>query len=254
MEHRTEKHHRRTIRLKGYDYSQIGYYFVTICTANRSLYFEDAEMRRIAEDCWLGIPKHFNNVVLDEYVIMPNHIHGIIILNDVAARFIVPNGSQSRGSADDKSKKSGGATHGELGDRLGFDKSNRYRIKNNPMRTEKHTLGKIIRFYKAKTTHVIRNIKKLGSFAWQRNYYEHIIRNDKELYRIREYIQNNPLNWDLDRENPDSERFGIEQKIYWQKIYNEIDSSKSVKFNIPTNNGLEASRLRPNTEDINRQT
>ena len=85
-----EYHHRRSIRLKGYDYSQAGAYFVTMCTQHRECLFGeivDGKMRlneygQIVQQCWMEIPQHYQNVQLDEYVVMPNHVHGIIIINE----------------------------------------------------------------------------------------------------------------------------------------------------------------------------
>jgi len=91
MNYLPDKHHRRSIRLQGYDYSQPGIYFITLCTQNRECLFGEilnGEMRlnefeKIANQCWLEIPHHFPNVQLDEFVVMPDHIHGIIVLNDI---------------------------------------------------------------------------------------------------------------------------------------------------------------------------
>ena len=91
MQYNPDKHHRRSIRLQGYDYSQPGIYFITICTKNHECLFGEilnGEMRlndfgKIAHQCWLEIPNHFPHIQLDEFVIMPDHIHGIIILNDI---------------------------------------------------------------------------------------------------------------------------------------------------------------------------
>ncbi|MEW6200947.1 MAG: transposase [bacterium] len=209
-------HNRCSIRLWGYDYSDEGAYFVTICTHKHKCVFGkivEGEMvlnayGKILEMCWNDIPKHFPVVELDEFVIMPNHVHGILI---VGAQFIVPN---TPSCEESEIYKSG------LGE-SGLDKSSPY-IENNPMMLNQTTLGKIIRFYKAKTTFLIR--KKgfdksnpyISQFKWQRNYYERIIRNDDEFAHIGDYIMNNPLYWHLDRENP--ERAG-ENKIYrliWQ--------------------------------------
>ncbi len=181
MINNSEIHCRRPIRLRQYDYSQTGAYFITVCTYNRNCLFgkiingriELNDAAKVVNQCWLEIPNHFLDIQVDEFVIMPNHLHGIIM--KVGARFIVPND-------------------------LGFDKSNPY-IDNNPMMTSLFTLGKIIRAFKARTSHIIRTTTNLSHFKWQRNYYEHIIRNEDELNRIREYIINNPLQWEYDREN-----------------------------------------------------
>ncbi len=98
MKYDPEKHHRRSIRLGGYDYSQPGAYFITLCTHNRQCLFGDVVngkmvlngYGKIVEHCWLEIPQHFEHVELDEYVVMPNHIHGIIIIKNVGAIHELP--------------------------------------------------------------------------------------------------------------------------------------------------------------------
>ena len=115
---------------------------------------------------------------MDEFIIMPNHIHGII--------FIV------------------GAIH-----ELPLQKYRR-----------KMLLPKVIGYFKMNTAKQFNQIlNRTGQPFWQRNYYEHIIRNEKELNRIREYIQNNPLKWELDRENPISKNFNLDHDIYWKDVY-----------------------------------
>lgn len=163
-----------TARLKDWDYSQNGYYFVTICTKNRKCYFgnivNDVETQdlaslqlskigKIADQCWKNIPDHFPFVSIDEYIVMPNHIHGIIVINKTILRQNEPNifGPQSR------------------------------------------NLGSIIRGYKIGVKKLIKGQKIL--FEWQSRYYDHIIRDEKSLLRIRKYIIDNPKNWDEDRNN-----------------------------------------------------
>lgn len=80
------KHHRHSIRLRGYDYSQGGAYFVTICVDNRECLFDDRVLRRVAETYWRTLPQHFPNVVLDEWIVMPNHLHGVIVIADDVRR------------------------------------------------------------------------------------------------------------------------------------------------------------------------
>jgi REP element-mobilizing transposase RayT len=165
---------RRSIRLKDYDYSSPGEYFVTICTHQRECSFGEiveGEIRfsaigEIADRCWREIPAHFTHVELDEYVVMPNHIHGIII--------ICP---------------SVGVHHDEPLRKHAFQ------------HTIPQSLGSIIRAYKGAVSRECRKCG-FGVFRWQRNYYEHIIRDDTELDRIREYIINNPLKWQEDEEHP----------------------------------------------------
>ncbi|MBI5436046.1 MAG: transposase [Nitrosomonadales bacterium] len=173
-------HHRRSIRLRGYDYSQAGAYFITLCTQKRECLFGGVmgdvmqlnDVGRLVRNVWDMLPDHYAGVTLDTFVVMPNHIHGIVMLNDVGAQFIAPNN-------DD------GAI-------------NRGTINRAP------TIGEIIRAFKARCTHGINQLRSVqGVSIWQRNYYEHIIRDESSLQEIREYITNNPVQWANDRENPD---------------------------------------------------
>jgi len=172
----SEEHHRRSIRLKDYDYSQIGAYFVTIGTYNKDCVLgkmnntevQLSSVGKIAIKFWLEIPKHFDHVQLDEFVLMPNHIHGIIIIREVGVQNFEP-----------------------------LQKRNRFQ-KITP-----RSIGSIIRAYKSSVKHWCKE-NDYESFKWQRNYYEHVIRNEDDLRRIREYIVNNPLIWELDSENPEN--------------------------------------------------
>ena len=175
-------HHRRSIRLKGYDYSQAGLYFITICCHNRICRFgavvdgkmilNDAGI--IADSCWLEIPKHFPNAVLHEYIIMPNHVHGIITVgaNNVGANDYLPL------------------------------PSNETPIQSNePPRPLQHgtsrTIGSMVRGFKIGVTRWFRANTDIHA-VWQRNYYEHIIRNEDAYLAIAEYIQTNPQRWETD--------------------------------------------------------
>ncbi len=186
MSYEPERHHRRSIRLRGYDYSQAGAYFVTICTQNRFCLFGevlDGEMQpndagRMIEKWWLEMNCRFPTVETDEYIVMPNHFHGIVVI--VRAD---PRASPDVIGVDDGCCDNGGAHIGA-------------------------SLPSLIQWFKTMTTNeYIRRVKISGwpPFAgklWQRNYYEHIIRDEESLNRIRAYIGNNPLQWELDRENP----------------------------------------------------
>jgi putative transposase len=162
-------HHRRSIRLKDFDYSRDGAFFVTMCTFDRGCYFEEhKQLRHIINDQWNKIPDRFPHVSLDEYVIMPNHFHGILVICDnVHCDF--SEGGESTGNFT--------------------------------------TLGGIVGSFKSLCSNSWLNIVKAeninvkGKF-WQKNFYEHVIRNDNEMKRIRKYIAENPLKWELDRENP----------------------------------------------------
>lgn len=167
--------HRRSIRLRGYDYSQVGAYFVTVCTKDRRCLFgnaADGEMQlndagRIVADEWIKTAEMRNNVELDEWVVMPNHFHGILV---------VTNGR-------------GTARRAPTLEQFGQPVSG--------------SIPTIIRSFKSAVTKRINEMRGMpGAKSWQRNYYEHIIRNNDELNRIREYIANNPVQWGMDRENP----------------------------------------------------
>lgn len=170
-------HHRHSIRLKDYDYAQHGAYFITICTRNRERLLGSVQDGQIAlndvgnivESVWHGLPNRFPSVGLDAYVIMPNHVHGIIT---VGAQLIAP----CPVGRNDKAGQEGVMNHAP-------------------------TLGNIVRTFKAASTNVIRK-SRAPAFAWQRNYHEHIIRDERSLNGIRRYIQVNPLLWLYDRENP----------------------------------------------------
>jgi len=168
---------RRSLRLRDYDYSQPGAYFVTICTKDHLHQFGEIrgndiklnERGSIVEKIWKEIPEHFTNIKLDEFIVMPNHVHGILLLDDT------PN---CRGTACRAPTVEG------------FGK---------PV---KGSLPTILRSFKSASTHQINRLdERKGISIWQRNYYEHIIRNQESLKRIRRYIQENPTKWYIDPEN-----------------------------------------------------
>jgi REP element-mobilizing transposase RayT len=176
MSYDPNKHHRRSIRLSGYDYSQKGIYFVTVCTQNREHLFgriENGEMQmndagRMVEFTWFDLPNHNPHIVLDEFVVMPDHVHGVILITDGNADVDVGAGSEPAPTEPTPT-------------------------------TERHPLSEIVRQFKtfsAKRVNQIRGIT--GIPVWQRDYYEHIIRNDAELDHVRQYIANNPAKWDYE--------------------------------------------------------
>lgn len=190
-------HNRKSIRLKGYDYSQSGLYFVTICVQNRLCLFGEIvnvetmlnDAGRMANQCWLDIPEHFPNVVLHEHIVMPNHVHGIIEL--VGAN----NYSPDNYSPDNYSSI---LKIPEIDSPESFiDLGNR--AKNvSPLRSPSKNIGSIVRGYKIGVTKWFRSNGNMENI-WQRNYWEHIIRDEKSYQRIAEYIINNPKNWNTDK-------------------------------------------------------
>ncbi len=215
MTYDPEKHHRRSIRLPGYDYTQSGAYFVTICAHERQCMFGeivDGKMQLngfggIVEKWWREIPHHFVNVEIDYDIIMPNHFHGILwILQNRGGEVTSPPPSvytnDRRGEVT--SPLPSVYTNGRGGG-----------ITPPP---RKPTLGQIIAYFKYQSTKLINEIRQSpGVAVWQRNYYEHIIRNEKDLNRIREYIINNPLRWQFDRENPNGQPDDVE-KGFWDRL------------------------------------
>ena len=169
-------------RLKTWDYRNSAWYFVTINTKNNLEYFgkvkngkvELNEIGKIAMKYWLEIPDHFPYVDLDYYIIMPNHIHGVTILNskDVACN-------------------------------VSTNSNNVY----SDISPKKCSLSSVIRSYKSAVTKWC-NKSKIH-FEWQPRFFDRIIRNEKELYNIRKYIQQNPLKWNLEKENPDNIDWGL---------------------------------------------
>lgn len=172
-----DRHHRRSIRLKGYDYSQVGAYFVSICTQGRECLFGGIvagemvlnDAGEIVAGEWLKTVEICNEIALDEWVVMPNHFHGILVITDPVRA-----------------------------------------IHESPLQmtvTQRRNMAipKLIGRFKMLSSKRINALRKTtGAKLWQRNYHEHIIRDEASLVRIRRYIRDNPVRWALDRENPET--------------------------------------------------
>jgi putative transposase len=179
-------HHRRSIRLKGYDYSQAGLYFITICVQDRKCLFgeiENGEMvlnefGMIAYQQWEKLPERFTNMESDVFQIMPNHMHGIIMLTDTvgATLAVAPDNNPV---ADETGAGASPAPTKTVGDIVGAYKS---LVANDCLETFKQN-----------------HPGKIMGKLWQRNYYEHIIRDEQSYQRISDYIINNPKNWNNDK-------------------------------------------------------
>jgi len=216
--------------LKDYDYSMCGYYFVTLCTQNKECFFGDITKEKMelnnagfmVQEVWKSLSERFAGVKIDFFIIMPNHMHGIIIISGDMCR----GGCEERlnRGKDSQSKYGKGFEYNRKGNRgeslVGEHKVCPYSDghckvlideKGNffPAGTTGGSIGRILQAFKSITTHkYIEGVKNSGWRAfpgklWQRNYYDRIIRNEKELSQIREYITNNPLKWNLDKENPE---------------------------------------------------
>ncbi len=199
MPYDPQKHHRRSIRLKGYDYRHPGAYFITLVTQDRACLFGeivDGEMRlneagEMIQAVWDELSVFYAGVQTDAFVVMPNHMHGIIILTGQ------PVGAGPRTCPDEPGQPVGAGPRtcpDEPGQPQGIART--------------LSLPDVVHRFKTLTTKRYANgVKTLGwppfrGRLWQRNYYEHIIRNELSLNRIRQYITENPLRWHLDRENP----------------------------------------------------
>jgi len=165
-------HHRRSIRLRDYDYAQAGAYFITVCTNDRQGLFGEiidgitqlSDFGAAAQETWLAIPEHVPHVDLDSFVVMPNHVHGIVI---------IPVGAQHAAPLQRTNAVPPGS------------------------------LAAVIRSFKSAATKGINELRATpGAPVWQRNYHEHVIRNDRDLDRIRQYITENPAQWAEDGFNP----------------------------------------------------
>ena len=189
--------------MKEYDYSQAGAYFVTVCAWKKENIFGEIkscemllnEYGEIVMKCWDDLSNYYPNAQLDEFSVMSNHIHGIVSLSNVGAQFIAPvrkttvekqgvmkKGLMNQVPTENNRSKQGAINHAP-------------------------TVGEIVRAFKARCTHAINKIRNTpGVPVWQRDYYEHIIRDDRELHTIRQYIRYNPSKWDEDEENLDMKR------------------------------------------------
>jgi REP element-mobilizing transposase RayT len=160
-------HHRRSVRLRGYDYSQPGEYSVTICTQNKEHFFGQVVEREMHRNelgeyvalCWEWLARQYPYVDLDEWIVMPNHLHGILVITD------------GRGGS-----------------------------RTSP--TKRKTLGRLVGAFKTVSTDRFNEMRGTpGAQLWQRDFHDHIIRNEDELNKIREYIRTNPLQWGSDPED-----------------------------------------------------
>ncbi len=174
-----DRHRRQSIRLRGYDYSGAGAYFLTICAYNREMLFGeivDEKMAlhcpgRIVADEWCRSAEIRAEIELDEWVVMPNHLHGVVLITDV-----------------------------DLGERRGNGRGDRPVAPTGP---RPKSVGALIAGFKSATTKRINAMRGTpGRPVWQRGYYDHIVRGENSLNRIRQYIRENPLRWHEDPENP----------------------------------------------------
>jgi len=181
MRYNPEIHHRRSIRLKNFDYTATGAYFVTVCAFDRECLFgeiSNGEMKLnefgyIVNGCWMATKDHFPNTAMDAFVVMPNHVHGIIFIQ----------------TSDKMAVSEGTACRAPTFESFGAPVAG--------------SMATIVRSFKSAATKRINQIRNNpGTTVWQRGFFEHVIRNEKELNTIRCYIEENPTNWCQDTNNP----------------------------------------------------
>ncbi len=192
MQYNPNIYHRRSIRLVGFDYTKPGAYFVTVCIRQRECLLgkcqdNQVQLSRYGEVVkfnWLNLTNVYPHVALDAFIIMPNHIHGIIILKDCPENKL-----------ETKEKQTG--------------------------------LSEVIcslKRFSARRINQLHNIK--GISVWQRGYYEHIIRNERSLNNIREYIVNNPVNWQEDEMHPSQSFLGA------KKLNVQLNNNDELPINL----------------------
>ena len=217
MKYNPQIHHRRSIRLKGYDYSQAGAYFITICCENMECRFgniENEEMilnefGNVANDEWMKLPERFANCETDVFQIMPNHMHGIIVLNDVGSTLAVVHESTSHDTVPRINIGGENLSMPEQIDNTANGATDNVTSNNNAInnrataRVAPTTNGDIVGAYKSLVTNKCIKLYKFKNQImgklWQRNYFEHIIRNEKSYQNITDYIISNPRKWNEDK-------------------------------------------------------
>ncbi len=210
MRYDPDRHHRHSIRMDDYDYSKDGVYFVTICIHNRERLLCEicdgmtalSEIGRAVEDAWNAIAKRFPFVVLDDYVLMPNHLHGILVFveADKPDKTDVASGEMKEVAANAKvnlaKAKEGAASSAPTG----F-------VDLTGEATPKVALGGVLRAFKSLSAIAAnRLLDRAEQPFWQRNYHERIVRDEQEMDQVRTYIYHNPLQWSTDTENPKANR------------------------------------------------
>jgi len=193
----------KSARLPDFDYSMNGMYFITICTKGRLPFFGeivDGGMKinsvgTIVEECWFDLPNHYPNLILDEFVVMPNHIHGIMIIDN--SRFIkteITAVVETGLRPVSEFRETGSSKNTETGLRP---------VSTGNLNTNSPKIHGIFEFVRALKSFSSRRINELtdnreNKSIWQSRFHDRIIRNDEELWNVRNYINNNPVNWEND--------------------------------------------------------
>lgn len=187
-------------RLPDFDYSMPRAYFITACTINRDLLFETTDAMLAIESAWCSVLDVFANIELDDFVVMPNHVHGIVWITGEVSY------------------------HPHLGTWKNIIPYRKSQPRISITSTEFETINSIMNAFRMTAT--VR-INQMGSFGeipvWQKSFYNRTVRNDRELGRIQEYIYSNPKDWMMDRDNPASPYFAPPARSvddYWGEIFN----------------------------------
>jgi len=192
-------HERKPMRLPQYDYSLSGAYFITACTKGREFLFGSSETKLAVESAWHSVLDVFANIELDEFVVMPNHVHGIVWIKGEGSYRLHPGTWKN--------------------DSIGRDGQ----LPISTDETKFETLSNIVGAFKTTAATRINKLRGLlGVPIWQKSFYDRIIRNEFELGRIREYIRYNPVKWAEDRDNSAGMNFGSPAKSindYWNEIF-----------------------------------
>lgn len=240
-------------RLPGWDYASAGWYFVTLCTGGRECFFGDttgdhvrlSPIGEIARGHWVGLPRRFSNARLDEFVIMPNHIHAILVLAGPDATSASTDGDVARRVATSPciSRSSNDPASPDVCPACNV--STEFMSAISP---KSGSLAVIIRTYKSAVSRWC-NSRGYPTFAWQPRFYDHIIRDNPSLQRIRAYIRYNPAKWQLDPNNPAAGR----DVARWADIrayggilhQGDVGGGSDAACNVSTSPNRPASRVAP---------
>ncbi len=217
---------RKPTRLKDYDYSKGGGYFVTICTKNRMNRFGDivnGEMvlnssGKIASSMIAGITKVFNNILIDRFIVMPNHVHCII---NIIENLPVGNASERRITQSSQTFIERLTPNAAMSSEMRS-------VDDTPNDRTKMLLSKVVQLYKSSVTKRVKKIEKSVYSLWQSSFHDRIIRNEREYGNIQLYIVNNPLRWELDIENNINERMAKITHLR-EKYYDAIIKGKDKR-------------------------
>ena len=204
--------HRRSIRLPNYDYSAAGAYFVTVCVQQAEMLLGEVrdgavvlnEWGRLVDDFWADVARHLEDVAVDCHVTMPNHVHAVMVLVDHGRRDPRWDGGTSGGGVK------GGEEGGETPPLRGLGVSRRGEVASpfphdSTPSSDASTLGQVVAYYKYQTTKSINVLRGMpGVRFWQRSYWEHVIRNEADFVRIREYVAANSAHWADDGLRPEA--------------------------------------------------